>query len=117
VFGFTGTGVAIEFGNYTDNGVLVAYRIDGQDWLFSNVTGGRTYQFVNPASPGVNLTQPANATQRFELRVTNWALYVFYVFSALQALIAKAEGFRSSRFMFLRPEPYMEFQTTRSVSR
>ena len=30
-FGFRATNVAISFGNYTSDEVLVAYRIDGQD--------------------------------------------------------------------------------------
>ncbi|MCJ1288074.1 hypothetical protein MMC26_007427 [Xylographa opegraphella] len=72
-FGFTGDNVAISFGNYTDAGVLVAYRVDGQDWQFSNVTANATYLFITPSTTGVNLTTPANAVQTFEMRVTNWA--------------------------------------------
>lgn len=71
-FGFTGDNVAITFGNYTSDGVLLAWRVDGQDWQFSNVTNA-TYQFVSPSTTGVNLTTPANAIQTFEFRVTNWA--------------------------------------------
>ena len=72
VFGFTGDNVAISFGNYTDEGVLLAYRVDGQDWQFSNVSANATYEFIMPGTTGVNLTA-ANATRRFEFRVTNWA--------------------------------------------
>ena len=72
-FGFTGDNVALSFGQYTDQAVLVAYRVDGQDWQFSNVSANATYQFITPSTTGVNLTTPANATQTFELRVTNWA--------------------------------------------
>ncbi|KAI9737869.1 MAG: hypothetical protein M1834_009239 [Cirrosporium novae-zelandiae] len=60
--------VAISFGNYTDQGVSVAYRVDGQDWQFSNVTANSTYQFVSPSTTGVNLTVPTNAVQTFEIR-------------------------------------------------
>ncbi|MCJ1308730.1 hypothetical protein MMC25_002384 [Agyrium rufum] len=73
-FGFKGgDDIAISFGNYTDPGVLLAYRVDGQDWQFSNVTANMTYQFVTPSTTGVNLTTPMNAVQTFEMRVTNWA--------------------------------------------
>ena len=71
-FGFTGSNVALSFGNYTDAGVLLAWRIDGQDWQFSNVTANSTYQFVSAGTTGANLTDPG-AYQTFEMRVTNWA--------------------------------------------
>ena len=71
-FGFTGSKVAISFGNYTDAGVLLAWRIDGQDWQFSNVTANSTYQFVNAGTTGANLTEKGTH-QTFEMRVTNWA--------------------------------------------
>lgn len=71
--GFQAEQVAISFGNYTSDGVLVAYRIDGQDWMLTNVTASSTHLFVTPATTGYNLTVPLNATQTFELRVTNWA--------------------------------------------
>ena len=72
-FGFTGSDVAITFGQYTDPGVLVAYRYAGQDWQFSNVTANATYHFISSSTPGVNLTQPSNGMTTFEMRVTNWA--------------------------------------------
>ena len=72
-FGFTGNDVAITFGQYTDPGVLVAYRYAGQDWQFSNVTANATYQFISSSTPGVNLTQPSDGVTTFEMRVTNWA--------------------------------------------
>ncbi|KAG8623112.1 hypothetical protein KVT40_008088 [Elsinoe batatas] len=71
-FGFTGSNLALSFGRYTSPGVLVAYRIGDLDWQFSNVTANATYQFVSPATYGVNLTAPGQ-TLTFELRVTNWA--------------------------------------------
>lgn len=38
-FGFTGDSVAVTFGEYTSDEVLLAWRLDGQDWQFANVTG------------------------------------------------------------------------------
>ena len=64
--------MAITFGNYTSQGVLVAYRIGGLDWSFTNITASATHLFVSPDTPGANLTYPINPTT-FELRVTNWA--------------------------------------------
>ena len=72
-FGFQAHSVAISFGNYTSKGVLVAYRIDGQDWMLTNVTANSTHLFVTPGTTGYNLTEPHGAVQTFELRVTNWA--------------------------------------------
>jgi len=72
-FGFHADQVAISFGNYTSDGVLVAYRIDGQDWMLTNVTANSTHLLVTPSTTGYNLTTPAGATQTLELRVTNWA--------------------------------------------
>ncbi|KAK0840237.1 hypothetical protein LTR02_017824 [Friedmanniomyces endolithicus] len=72
-FGFQAQNVAISFGNYTSEGVLLAYRIDGQDWMLTNVTANSTHLFVTPETAGYNLTHPSNATQTFEMRVTNWA--------------------------------------------
>lgn len=71
-FGFQSEQVAIEFGNYTSDGVLLAYRIDGQDWMLSNVTVNSTHLLVDPSTSEYNLTTPAGSTQTFELRVTNW---------------------------------------------
>lgn len=72
-FGFQASDIAISFGNYTSQGVLVAYRIDGQDWMLTNVTANSTHVFVTPETTGYNLTTPTGAVQTFELRVTNWA--------------------------------------------
>lgn len=72
-FGFQANEVAISFGNYTSEGVLVAYRLDGQDWMLTNVTANTTHLFVTPTTTGYNLTTPVGATQTLELRVTNWA--------------------------------------------
>ncbi|KAL9114850.1 MAG: hypothetical protein Q9227_001093 [Pyrenula ochraceoflavens] len=69
-FGFTGDNIALSFGQYTSQGVLLAWRLDGQDWQFANVTANSTYQFVS-ATLGANLTQ-AGQMQTFEMRVTNW---------------------------------------------
>lgn len=70
-FGFSGNQVAITFGPETINTTLVAYRVSGQDWLFTNVTAGATHLFVSDKTVGVELTAPINP-KTFELRVTNW---------------------------------------------
>ncbi|KAL2817524.1 SGNH hydrolase-type esterase domain-containing protein [Aspergillus cavernicola] len=67
-FAFTGEKLALTFGEHTVNGVLVAYRVGGQDWEFANVTANDTYQFVGPWTTGVNLTE-ATAQRTFEMRV------------------------------------------------
>ncbi|KAH1911378.1 hypothetical protein KXV57_003082 [Aspergillus fumigatus] len=69
---FTGAKLALSFGQYTSQGVLVAYRLGGQDWQFSNVTANATYQFIGPTTTGLNLANAGDA-KSFELRVTNWA--------------------------------------------
>ncbi|KFY82921.1 hypothetical protein V498_08398 [Pseudogymnoascus sp. VKM F-4517 (FW-2822)] len=71
-FGFTGKEVGITFGPQTSNGVLVAYRINGEDWQFSNITTNATHLLVSPSTEGVDLTTPISPST-FELRVTNWA--------------------------------------------
>lgn len=70
-FGFTGEYVAITFGPLTTDSTLIAYRIDGQDWQFTNVTSSATHLLVSPSTPGVDLTTPITPST-FELRVTNW---------------------------------------------
>lgn len=62
----------MSFGNYIDDGVLLAWRIDGQDLEFINVTANATFQFVNAGTTSANLTT-AVEYQTFEMRVTNWA--------------------------------------------
>lgn len=86
-FGFTGKNVAITFGEYTSPGVMVAFRVDGLDWQFSNVTANATYQFVSPSYLG-NSTED---TQTFELRVTNWAygVQINKVWSAANGTLVK----------------------------
>ncbi|PGH11883.1 hypothetical protein AJ80_06948 [Polytolypa hystricis UAMH7299] len=71
-FGFRGGNVAVGFGEETSEGVLVAYRVGGQQWRFANVTASATYQFITPETPGMDLLE-ANATRIFEMRVTNWS--------------------------------------------
>lgn len=71
-FGFTGNNVALTFGQYTSQGVLVAYRVSGLDWQFSNVTANATYQFVDSSNPAIGL-RAAGEVLTFELRVSNWA--------------------------------------------
>lgn len=71
-FGFTGEQVAITFGPLTSNTTLIGYRIDGQDWQFTNITTGATHLLVTPSLTGVNITTPI-IPSTFELRVTNWA--------------------------------------------
>ena len=51
---------------------MVAYRIGGLDWSFTNITTSATHLFVTTDTPGSNLTWPINP-MTFELRVTNWA--------------------------------------------
>ena len=41
--------------------------------MLTNVTATSTHLFVQPTTKGYNLTTPVNATQTFEMRVTNWA--------------------------------------------
>ncbi|KAJ4408254.1 hypothetical protein N0V85_004250 [Neurospora sp. IMI 360204] len=71
-FGYTGQTVAVTFGNWTSDGVLVGYRISGLDWIFTNVTASGTHLFVSPETQGSDLTAPISPST-FELRVTNWA--------------------------------------------
>ncbi|KAK3298511.1 Lipase, GDSL-like protein [Chaetomium fimeti] len=71
-FGYTGQTVAISFGNLTDDGVLVGYRIGGLDWIFTNITAGGTHLLVSPETPGSGETGPINPWT-FEMRVSNWA--------------------------------------------
>lgn len=69
--GFTGDNLALSFGQYTSEGVLTAWRLDGQDWQFANVTANTTYQYIDADTTGFNLTNSTSRT--FEMRVTNWA--------------------------------------------
>jgi lysophospholipase L1-like esterase len=71
-FGFTGNQVAITFGPNTIDTTLIAYRVDGQDWQFTNVSTGATHLLVSSNTVGVNLTYPINPST-FEMRGTNWA--------------------------------------------
>ncbi|KAL4939214.1 hypothetical protein BDV06DRAFT_214485 [Aspergillus oleicola] len=64
--------LALSFGEHTSSGVLVAYRIAGLDWQFTNVTANNAYEFVGPWVAGLNTTD-ASVQRTFELRVTNWA--------------------------------------------
>ncbi|KAF2789095.1 acetylxylan esterase [Melanomma pulvis-pyrius CBS 109.77] len=72
-FGFTGSQVAITFGQYTSPGVLIAFRVSGLDWQFTNVTANSTHHLVSPSTPGLGATLPSQLPLTFELRVTNWA--------------------------------------------
>ncbi|KAF2839779.1 hypothetical protein M501DRAFT_933170 [Patellaria atrata CBS 101060] len=72
-FGYTGDKIALSFGQHTSPGTLIGYRIDGQDWLFTNVTGGKTHLLVTKNTPGFNLTLPGQRPRTFEMRVTNWS--------------------------------------------
>jgi hypothetical protein len=71
-FGFDGN-IAITFGPNTSPGVLIAYRVAGLDWQFTNVTANSTHQLVSPNTPGLNNTQSYQHPLTFEMRVTNWA--------------------------------------------
>jgi hypothetical protein len=72
-FGFTGSHVAISFGQYTSPGVLIAYRVGGQDWTLTNVTANSTHSLITPSTPGLDWTLQSQLPNTFELRVTNWA--------------------------------------------
>lgn len=72
-FGFRAHSVAISFGKYTSQGILLAYRLDGQDWQLTNVTANSTSLFVTPQTEGFNPTMPQTSVQTLEIRVTNWA--------------------------------------------
>ncbi|KAL4890162.1 acetylxylan esterase [Aspergillus ambiguus] len=65
---FTGDKLALNFGPQTSENVLVAYRIGGLDWEFSNVTANATYQFVGPSTAALKATQKAD-NKTFEMRV------------------------------------------------
>lgn len=71
-FGFQAESVALSFGPHTSQGVLLAYRLDGQDWILTNVTANSTQLLVQPSTTGYNLTF-ASAVKTLEVRVTNWA--------------------------------------------
>jgi hypothetical protein len=71
-FGFQAESVALSFGKHTSEGVLLAYRLDGQDWALTNVTANSTQLLVKPSTPGYNLTSADNV-KTLEVRVTNWA--------------------------------------------
>jgi hypothetical protein len=71
-FGFQADNVALSFGTHTTDGVLLAYRLDGQDWALTNVTANSTQLLIEPSTPGYNLTS-ASAVKTLEVRVTNWA--------------------------------------------
>lgn len=80
-FGFQADYLAISFGNYTSEDVLIAYRLDGLDWMLTNVTTSSTHLLISPETTGFNLTTSGNGTsgnltepyRTFEMRVTNWA--------------------------------------------
>jgi hypothetical protein len=71
-FGFQADNVALSFGKHTSEGVLLAYRLDGQDWSLTNVTANSTQLLVTAGTTGYNLTSKS-AVKTLELRVTNWA--------------------------------------------
>lgn len=71
-FGFQAESVALSFGAHTSQGVLLAYRLDGQDWILTNVTANSTQLLVQPSTTGYNLTS-ASTIKTLEVRVTNWA--------------------------------------------
>jgi hypothetical protein len=71
-FGFQAENVALSFGKHTSEGVLLAYRLDGQDWRLTNVTANSTQLLITPATTGWNLTGQEEV-KVLEVRVTNWA--------------------------------------------
>ncbi|RMZ19492.1 hypothetical protein D0859_16514 [Hortaea werneckii] len=80
-FGFQADYLAISFGNYASEDVLIAYRLDGLDWMLTNVTTSSTHLLISPGTTGFDLTTAGNGTsgnltepyRTFEMRVTNWA--------------------------------------------
>lgn len=50
--------------------MLVGFRLNHEDWSFSNVTANSTHQFVSKTTQGLNRS---STVRTFELRVTNWA--------------------------------------------
>ncbi|KAJ6261025.1 hypothetical protein Dda_3690 [Drechslerella dactyloides] len=71
-FRYTGSKVAITFGENTSNNVLLSWRVSGLPWNFANVTANRSYQFVSETTQGLQAGQETI----FEFHVTNWALGV-----------------------------------------
>ncbi|OJJ00844.1 hypothetical protein ASPVEDRAFT_40356 [Aspergillus versicolor CBS 583.65] len=71
---FSGPKLAISFGENTNEGTMIAYRIGTLDWLFSNVTADSTYQFVGEGTQYEEL--PGDGEHIFEMRVTNWGIGV-----------------------------------------
>lgn len=51
-------------------GVLIAYRLDGLDWIFTNVTANTTHLLISPDT--ISVTTPLPTTRTLEIRVTNW---------------------------------------------
>ncbi|KAI7354740.1 SGNH hydrolase, partial [Hortaea werneckii] len=57
------------------------YRLDGLDWMLTNVTTSSTHLLISPETTGFNLTTSGNGTsgnlteayRTFEMPVTNWA--------------------------------------------
>ncbi|KAF2404454.1 acetylxylan esterase [Trichodelitschia bisporula] len=84
-FRFTGSKLALSFGPQTSPNVLVGFRVNGQDWTFTNISSSSTHQFYPLPSPVPALQpwhphvlgapiNPSNTTiQTFELYVSNWA--------------------------------------------
>lgn len=66
-FAFTGQNLAISFGAHTSPGVLIAYRISGLDWQFTNLSASSTHHLI------LSKALPTQLPLTFELRVTNWA--------------------------------------------
>ncbi|KAL4884840.1 SGNH hydrolase-type esterase domain-containing protein [Aspergillus karnatakaensis] len=71
---FSGKKLALSFGEHTNEGTLVAYRIGTLDWLFTNVTHDATYQFIGEGTHYEEL--PTDGDHVFEMRVTNWGIGV-----------------------------------------
>ncbi|KAL3481045.1 SGNH hydrolase-type esterase domain-containing protein [Aspergillus californicus] len=70
---FSGSKLALSFGEYTSEGTLVAYRLGTLDWLFTNVTADASYQFIGP---GTQYEEVPDGDKVFEMRVTNWGIGV-----------------------------------------
>jgi lysophospholipase L1-like esterase len=88
--------VAISFGQYTTNRVLVAYRLDTLDWQFTNISTNASHQLISPTTPGFNLSTFPLRT--FELRVTNYAygVQISNIHLARNARLVKSQAYSRS---------------------
>jgi hypothetical protein len=87
-FGFQAESVALSFGAHTSEGVLLAYRLDGQDWTLTNVTANTTQLLIEPSTPGYNLTSASAGPM-----ACNSAAYILVV--AIMLLLSRYQIIRA----------------------